>query len=459
VRFVAPAVVQPIIEVDDLFDPAPSLELLLDGQPHALGSPVGAIGLHFLVVRATDASGNTSELSIVFEIRERPSHTAEAVVEATHCEVSADGLTGTINATILISAEGFDHRDILLSSVGVMLRSDDGTYINSIPIPIADATEPDCEIFQDHLAAVLIDDCLISIGIEASFQIPPDGGCPVGLDIFGVGASGGALAFEWGARTTNAVDPTPASTLLNLVNKQGPCGEPGPPPPPPPPPPCEVVETWMGGVSDDCQHIGGIPGIMCSVFWSTRVTAHTQAVRGRGEVTVHNLSSTQWCSGNTQCSADNVDFLLVDLVGDCCDCQITFTAGATVVATAHVSGSNIGGFWTATATASGEMIFLSPCGTEVARAVAAVSKTNPNVTSPAIDDSQTDQANVNCTVQACSALLMVRPTGSFVGEAAALKNNQGIAADGYSEAKGTIATWGYSANASGSASPCDPCEE
>lgn len=455
-RYLTPGVVVPVITASDTCDDAPATEYLLNGQPYVLGTPITTEGLHFLNVFAEDASGNPANAQVVFEIRQRPSHTAAAVVQSTDCEISPDGQTGYIDVTVMISDDQFDHRDILHSSMRLLLRGSDGSLLNRQLIPIDGGYIDGCEVYQHDTAEVDANLCWVAARFAGEFNPDPVTGCPAALEIIGVGSANGQLTFEWGARTVNVADPNAEQTLLTATGRQEPCGEPEPPVPPQPQPPCTSVETWFAGPSDDCQDIWSLPGMACTVTAKSRVTAHTKSIRGNGKVSVHNRNTVQWCSGSTQCSAQNVDFLLVNLAGDCCNCQITITATATVTAAANVNGSDIGGFWTATATSTGEMVFVTPCETDVAHAVASASKTNANVTSPPINDSQSDQAHVNCTVQACSSFLMVRPSGSFVGEAAALKNNQGIAADGYAEATGTINVWGYSDTVAWSATPCDP---
>jgi len=125
-RYISPVVVLPLLTASDSCAGASFTEITLNGAAYQIGVPIVSSGVQILRATAIDASGNLARLEHVFEIRPRPSHTAAAVVRAIECEVAGDGTT-TVNASLLISSPTFDHRQILFSSVGVLLRLEDDT--------------------------------------------------------------------------------------------------------------------------------------------------------------------------------------------------------------------------------------------------------------------------------------------------------------------------------------------
>lgn len=362
--------VVPIITVYDTCDETPVKEYVLNGQPYEFGTPITGAGLYFLNLRAEDASGNENYLSVVFEIRTRPSHTVAAVVENTTCELDQEGVNGTISARILISSAELDHRQFLLSSMRTLLRKADGTYYNTAPIPVKGGITPGCERFRDELAVAEIDDCVIVIEIESNFFSEPPGECPAQLVILGVGVVDGAIAYEWGTATTNVADPQARQTLLDQVEKEDECGESRPPAPLPLPPGCVHIETPIYNPGT-CPGAWAPAGAPCGAGSGTISTAWVNTlINGRSNSVAVGTIATWPCATASMCSAQDTTVLIEQLVGNCCDCVFTYSVNASVTAGASVTGFMS---FNGSASANGRMTFTAPCDSTFIGAVATAS--------------------------------------------------------------------------------------
>jgi hypothetical protein len=467
-RYVSPiggAVIVPLITVSDACDQNPSRELFLNEQAYVIGTPVTSLGLHFLRVRATDAYGNVDDNTFVFEIRERPSHAAVAVVESTQCEISPDGQTGTFGATVLISDDEFDHHDILLSSVRLFLIGANGRYLNTKAFPIADGYQGDCPIFQPLLADAQINDCLLVVRFEGTFVPESAGGCPVSLDIVGAATSGvGDLSFEWGARTANVAEASPAQTLLSLVGKIEPCGEPQPPPgPPPPPPPCDAIETYISN-SSVCPTPPTPPSIPavgagCGPGSSTLATLDVWVgtpFRGRTIATANALPGAGCGTLTAACGPlTGGSVLIMQFVGNCCDCAVTYSVqGASVGPKAWATGT--GSFFTY-GSAWGTITVIPPCGPTSSASSSASLLFSPSVnppSNPVWPPAVFLAPPVNCTEVGChTSMMFITATGSVFSQAQA---SNGGTARAFTTLSGVIGT----INASPTFAECPPdiCE-
>lgn len=451
-RYVTPVAVLPILMATDACDADPAFEELThNGDPYLIGAAITDVGLHIIQATAIDASGNRSDASVVFEIRARPSRTAASVVQDTQCEIAPDGLSGAISATILISAADFDHRDILLSSVRVMLRGDDGTYLNDVPLPIKGGFPPNCEVFQQHLADAELNECWLAIDIEGAFTHTAAGGCPVGMDIIGATAANGALVLEWGARNLNVADATPQETLMSAVGKPLPCAQPQPPPTAPPTVNCQKVETWIDWPRDICSQLPTIVGQCAASGGDTKAVATPTALQGRSTSTaatdIPTGQSPEHCSVDTTgCEVQSGTILLVQMVGNCCNCVIGFNVNASVYAAVRVTGA--GSMYGGSATANSDITFTTPCGSGSKSANISISGMSQGpLIAPALG------SPLNCSVNACASWLHVRTSGTVITSAnASSSNTLNATCTAVAQIKG-IATL----SASGAASACPPC--
>lgn len=352
-RYVSPVVILPLIAATDACDSNPQQQCFLDGEPYQVGTPISDQGLHILDVSVVDASGNVNDVTNVFEVRERPSYTAQARVQSTVCELDPNGQTGVLTTTVLISSANFDHRDILLSSVRMILRASNGRYFHQVPTSIKDAFVVGSNVFQHESAAVSIDDCFVQMTFEAQLAANPTIQCPAALDIIGVGLTNGVISFEWGASALNIPDPQPYPD---------PCGDPEPPDPEPPPP-CQEIQTILKNLSA-CTFpmtFGGPAG--CAATSSTMSSARA-SLSGGGVTATRAVSVCPTAAGcnhpGSSCSATGNAMLVVQLVGDCCNCAISFNAIAKIT---PVSGNQSAGLnCVGDADADGSFSVDAPCG-------------------------------------------------------------------------------------------------
>lgn len=459
VRYLTPVVVAPIVTVSDSCDANPGKQITLDGQPYQLGMTVSSVGLHFLNAQVTDASGNSKQLSSVFEVRERPSHPAAAVVESTSCVFSPDGMTGTLHATLLLSAVTFDHLQILPSSVRVLLRNADGTYASTSPVAIKGGIVPGCDIFKDESALMQINLCRIRFEIETQFPAQTPNQPPAQFVIVGAAVSNGALTVEWGAATPNIADATPEQTLLALVNKAAPCGTPQPPPPPPPA--CTRVETIITspGTCSDPWTAGAAPcasgGAGSSTDCLMHATGNSTSVAGApGWGTCSTSSACPPFTGQPTPLTTGRYMFVEQMVGSCCDCMFTISANASVTVTAQAGGSAIGyGSFTAFAQATGAVALDSPCGSaDTNYVVATASESDAGSTGPN-PDMNMGYIPLNCVHYSCTSFLIVSTGARVSTEATATHLASGAFA--YSSVDSTAHV---NINGTATVGPCDPCD-
>jgi len=461
-RFVAPSAVVPLITTWDACDQQHAKTFLLDGHPYTMGTPISTPGYHSLQITTEDESGNKRDWAGKFEIRPWTSYTAGVVLANFQCEFDQSGQTGIVRAEFLISSNEFDHRDIYLGSLGVMLRKPSGGYYNSEPIRISGGITPGCVRFQDQLAAAEIDECVIAVEIEAIFTPETPNECPTGFDIVGIGLINGDIGFEWGARTNNIVATDPRAAIQSLVPKPHPCGNPQPPPPPPPPPPCQPVETvidsqnvcndpWTPLVAPGC---GG--GDMSYLFAWSLVYGNSKS-----QVFAQQAAGGGGCTASSQCDASGFQIIIVQLPG-CCNCSITFNASATISATASVTGS---GWYSGKGIANGSITMTAPCGSG-----AAIASNMAQVTALISNGSPapvTNSGSVNCTVNACTGVLSIQSSGHVETEAFAkstqipIGEGQSVWLPGKCTAEARLFSSINNISVTGNGTPCepDPCEE
>jgi hypothetical protein len=92
--------VTPVITVTDAYPKPSATVITLDGQPFVSGTTITAMGDHTLDVTATDLAGNTSSVSITFDVRGAPPSfgmgvCASSVTMDNQAVVQAPGATGS----------------------------------------------------------------------------------------------------------------------------------------------------------------------------------------------------------------------------------------------------------------------------------------------------------------------------------------------------------------------------
>jgi hypothetical protein len=446
-RYPASAVVLPVITVSDACDPNPTFdELILDGQPYTLATPISGVGLHILNARVSDASGNASDLTTIFEIRERPSYTGAAVVQSTHFDLNGNGHVTHFEATVLFSASEFDHRDIYLPSVRMVLRDAEGDFIAVTPIPIKGGYPIGCDIFHYELAEVTTNDCYLVATLEADFAEPLDAP-PAELILVGAGISNSALSFEWGARTDNIADPNAVQTLLGEIGEIGPCGDPEPPQPVPSPP-CQFVKTVIFPPGATCTAAAApIGGAACAPGSgsSSNSSAYVHAVGGYSlsTVTTGALPVNAFCSASGWCGSRWSGIIVAQLVGDCCNCAITIDASTSIKATAQVFG---GGAFVGSATASGKVKFAAPCGTVTVSALSPIVNVSTNTRPISVPGS----GALACVDRSCSSYLIIDSTAWVDTKAQAWWSNS------WCEAQAWLSSSPGNLSVTGTAVACNP---
>lgn len=451
-RYLRPAAVLPVLVVDDSCDPSPDVQITLNGAPYALGTPITALGMQSIEVRLADDSHNTTSKGIRFEIRERVSYTGAAVVQNSTSEFSPDGRTGTIRATILLAAEQFDHRDILASSLRVLLRGPGGTVLHAQALPIRGGILEDCDVFQHESAQLLMNDCYVSVEVEGAFEPQIAHQLPAELVIIGVGASNGALTFDWGAVTVNSRPANPIATLLAAVNRQDDCEQPIPPPPPIPPG-CQPVETiiehpglcnrpWAPGTGSCASGSGSAASLLASYTVNGSASSGAYAP----------FSGT--CGTSTVCTGIIGEVVIVNqMVGDCCDCAFSISANGSVTVNAQAGGYNgpLLGSFTALANSAGGFAFWAPCGSLDMYLVPASASASQAGSSTPNPDVRTVPYSLACIDQACTTILIITTQGMVQTEATATH----VYSSATAEAR-VNSTLTHAVN--GTASPCVPCE-
>lgn len=427
-RYVLPTAVIPDLDITDACDAQPGVDVTLNGQPYQLGFPITEEGLHIIQATVTDASGNESFEQAVFEIRPRPSITAAAVVDDVQYEVDDTGQVATLNVSVLVGSADFDPDDIRLSSVRMMAVGADGKWLGIPPVPLRDAFDGDCPLLQHEVVGASINDCYAHLEFRAVALTSELPGPPVAIDILGAGGTASALSFEWGSRAAGTPDPNAADTLLGIIDKEEPCGDPQPPDPEPPLP-CDAIETFL------------LNPTTCTVPWTPGPAG---CITGSGSAA--NATATTLVQGSSLSFADapylgacgpvsatcgtisGTALLLVQFVGDCCNCSVTSSGSGSVTADAEVSAGPIAFLanFTGLAGAGGFIQFTTPCATTLASATATVSySTVPPVATPAINPMRvrgTTGPNT-CTVPRCTSTMMIVTTGAFVNTSATAGSN------------------------------------
>jgi len=448
-RYILPTAVIPDLNVMDACDAQPGVDVTLNGQPYQLGFPITEEGLHILQATVTDASGNESFEQAVFEIRPRPSITAAAVVDDVQYEIDDTGQVATLNVSVLVGSADFDPADIRLSSVRMMAVGADGKWLGIPPVPLRDAFDGDCPLLQHEVVGASINDCYAHLEFRAVALTSELPGPPVAIDILGAGGTASALAFEWGSRAAGTPDPNAANTLLGIIDKEEPCGGPQPPDPEPPLP-CEVVETWVIDppfvCTDDATVTGD--GAACNGGGSTNARADTIAVGGSSNAEISAFGALGWCNSKTECAAAAFTMAQIQMVGDCCNCSITFDLAATVNADASIDGTNWP-HYEGNASAGGTINMLTPCGNNVAEASAQADEDDT-------EDSDSGTGTVTCSVGSCSGWLIVDSSASLSAEAEA---DSVLGEVTTCQAASTLRTVAPNLNFTTASDPCPPSDD
>jgi len=402
-RYPIGAVVTPIVDVNESC--GMHQELTLNGEPYVHGTPVLDEGLYILTVSAADNAGNHAANTSYFEIRERPSHTAVAVVRDTFCEIDPGGESGFISTTVLVASDLFDHEAILRSSPVLVLQDSDGSFMAHQPAVVSDA---------------LINDCWLELTFDAELTSPDGVVCPSFVNVLGVGLANDQIAFEWGATAPNVADASPDSTLLALINGPGSC-EALREPDPEPVVPCQAIETFHV-TSQKCADFK--PDMTPSCLPGSYDRFYSEAstfVQGQA-TTVAIANGNQLCVPATPACPPQIGsgLLAITFSGDCCACSVLYTGSAAVKAWAEIDG-DIG-----YALADGHITFSAFCGSITVTATAeAGSLLNPPVLFDQ-DGGLDQQQQLSCTVAGCTSSAMVIGTSAEVVTTSSASNGDTV---------------------------------
>lgn len=223
----------------------------------------------------------------------------------------------------------------------------------------------------------------------------------------------------------------------------------GTPDPEPPLPPCELVETWLA--PSGCTCAVTVPPLAISTSctlasWSTsNAAAYLHAIGGNSRSTAQTPLNPPngICQTASLCYCRSNGVLIAQLVGNCCNCNITFNASVTVRANAQVTGS---GAFTGSARGNGQVTFTAPCGSAAAIAIAAIPATSVNAGPVSVPST----ANLACSVNACASALTVHSYVSVATDALASWGNSSC------NAKASVTSTPGSINAIDTSTPCAP---
>lgn len=191
------------------------VELRLDGEPWS-GEGAPSVGYHELTVRAQDDSGNETTVHRVFQVADRPLHTALANVSFFTCEQLAEDVYA-LETQVVLGAEDFDPKDIKLYSVHLWALDDDGAILNDETVRLAGSVDPEAGGYAYWSTEAFYSNGLWQLQFRTNPETNPLPGCPHRLWLTGHG-EGDDGAFEFGAGTDAEADEDPLDGVDHVIN-------------------------------------------------------------------------------------------------------------------------------------------------------------------------------------------------------------------------------------------------
>jgi hypothetical protein len=354
--YVTPCNVYPSISATDTCDSNPTLHLWVDGEPWTGLLPVNTVGLHTFYAHASDDSGNSSHASLIFDIRDRPFHSAVMAVEEMLMVDNGSGIE-SISATVLVGAEAFSVIDINLATVHLWLTDDHGKCLTA-GVPILGAYPVHGGPYGHETCEAMYESGYWTLPFEAVFNPPLPSNSVSMLSLTGGGLHDEPEKFDFKSSAAASVDPDPIVTLgqASVLNEDPPLD-----PLAQTAPLCRWVHEWDPDPDDHFVRAGGT---FCDWIMDLLAAGSDPTIRGHGYV-YDECMGTENDGGASAVISGGTLTVRLEPPNCCEDCDISVVARPSFKVKLAVNAP-------AQSAAGGKISIATPCGNAEAIGGAAI---------------------------------------------------------------------------------------